>query len=269
MVALGHEGYVAFQAKNNAYNADAVNYLKQSIQMAETGNPPATTKWTPFKDKTSALGWMYYDLGAILRSTDPASAIGYFYKASQLQSDFPKGFDLFWMAEAYNIDVEKAHQASLVFNNQPVSPESEAALAHWYQLMDRAIDFYARAVNAARAAGADAGNKEIGDEAMEQLTIYYKIRHPDATPAAIDAYVASVGNTPMPDPKSPLPALPAPTPATTGATTGTTPPMGTTTNGARPPLSAGTPTPGKGGATPPAKATPAKPASPRNNRRAH
>jgi hypothetical protein len=263
MLDLGTLGAGAFQQqKNAAYVADSTNYLKQAAQKIDGGGAPANGKWDPFTNRDAALGWANYYLGVLSQTSAPADAIGYFYKSNQVNvgGTFPKAYSLFYMAEAYNADVEKAREGLKVYDNQPPSAESKAAFDHWYQMIDRAEDYYARAYQAAKP---DPKASSIADSSLEQLTIFYKVRHADVKDAAavttgVNELIADVAKKPMPDPKSELPALPA-TPAPTAGTTPagtTTPAPGTTTGGTKPPLSGGA-------TTPPAKATgPATPTPP-------
>jgi hypothetical protein len=249
VTALGFYGAQAYQKGDKGYKADAVTYSKQAIQMIESGGvpmggTPPKEKWDPFTSKDEALAWLNYGLGVVAVGENATSdAVGYFYKSSQIPSSVTKAYNIYYLGAAYDAsEVAKAYDAYKKFDGQDVSPESTAAQNVWYQTMDRAMEFYARAIN---AAGADAQGQQIKDKAMTALTELYKIRHNNETKGMTE-YIASVGNKPLPDPKSPLPPLPPPTPATppptasapAGAGTAEAP-VGKGTAGPKAPLSGG------------------------------
>lgn len=274
MMAMAYYGAAAFEKKDTTYKADAIDLSKKAIAKLESGAVPK--KWDPFISKDQALGWLNHGLGALLIESSPAEAQGYFFKSNtSSSSDLPKGFDLFRLAVSYDLtQVEPAKADYVKYDKQPVSPESEAAKTKYFQVTDRAIDYYARAL---AAMGTDPKLSEQRAAAKEVLTAYYKFRHPEVTDvdSTVNSYVSGVNKTPMPDPKSPLPELPKPaTPATTGATTtgaasstGATGGTGVgngapanTAGGSKPTMTTGSPAPAKAGTTPPAAAPKPAPA---------
>jgi hypothetical protein len=116
------------------------------------------------------------------------------------------------------------------FQGKPETDESKLALANLNQVIDRIIDAYARAIN---AAGSDPKNAQNKIDWTKRMTDLYKFRH-DNSDAGLAAYVAGINSTPLPPPPTPITTLPASSPspapgagtgngAGDGASTGTTP----------------------------------------------
>lgn len=258
-VALAFYGFLALRAKDMTYKADAISYAKQAIPLLESG---AESTWDAYKDKGQALAWLNYEIGSsLIVDKNDSEAQAYLFKASQLGADIPKVHTLFFLAEAYNNNqVLPAIKAYEPFVGKPVTPEGEAASNHMNQVIARAMDYYARTVT---AAGADPTYKQFKDDATEQLKAYYKSQH-DNKEDGLTEFIAKVNSSPMPDPKSPLPAV-APTPPVTSTTTtgaASAPAPGATTSGAKPPLGSGPATPNGKTVTPAATPAPApKPVS--------
>lgn len=271
IVDLGHYGNLAYVAKNTTYKADAISYSKQALQMIEAGK--TAPKLDPFKTTAEAASWLNYLLAAVYygEKNYPETISASYRAATSSVEGQDKGVTLFYLSEAYRLsEVDPAYEALKKFDGQDVSPESEAAKTHWYQVMDRASEFYARAVNAL----SDPKNKALKDASMEQLTIYYKLLH-DNKDTGLTEYLAKAGTSPVPDPKSPLPARAPSTPTTSATSTGAAaaPAPGTTTGGVKPPLGSGPATPSGKSMTPAASPAPApKPVSakpPTKNKRNH
>jgi hypothetical protein len=64
------------------------------------------------------------------------------------------------------------------------------------QVVDRLIDYYARAVN---AAGTDPKYARKKTEWSEHVTVFYKFRH-NGTTDGLEDYIANVMNSPLPKP---------------------------------------------------------------------
>ena len=58
LIDLGYGGYLAAAAKNNSFNADAINYSKKAIQLIESGK--TVDNWAPFGSKDEALAYLNY-----------------------------------------------------------------------------------------------------------------------------------------------------------------------------------------------------------------
>src|SRR6476659_7876463 len=58
LIALGYEGVLASEARNENFNADAATYGRRAIQLIEAGKTPDS--WAPFKNKEDVLSSLYY-----------------------------------------------------------------------------------------------------------------------------------------------------------------------------------------------------------------
>src|SRR6185369_13938318 len=84
-IDLGYAGYLAASAKNETFNADALNYARKAIQAIESGKTP--TEWAPFKGKDDTLAYLHYAVGFLTLKTTPEQAIDTLIKAVQYDSD--------------------------------------------------------------------------------------------------------------------------------------------------------------------------------------
>jgi hypothetical protein len=260
LVSLGYFGAAAAAKGNNAYKADAANYLKQTVQKIDAGGAP--TLWDPFSGPDSGKAWLYYYQGTMIMESSPAEAMNYFYKVTQsTATDAPKANALNFIATLYDETAVPPASAEVAkYNGQPVSPESEAALAKLNQVLDRVNEYYAHVVTAT----VNPESKVIHDAALERLTVLYKSRNKGVDTGLTD-YIASAGKKPMVDPKTPLPELPKPAAAPAGAggtptgTSGTTGTPAAANGGPRQPVGTGNPAPGKA-APAPSPTAPPKPA---------
>jgi tetratricopeptide (TPR) repeat protein len=278
-IALGYGGYaLAVSTKNESGNADAIGYAKKAIQLIESGKAPES--WLPFKSKDDALGYLYYSVGFLERTSNPTEALTYFIKAAQFDSEIKKNPQTYaFIAVAYENEYAKqSAEYEVKHKGKDETPESKLAIANINQLVDRIIDALARAV---AVSGTDAAAQQQKAQWLARLTELYKFRH-NQSDAGLSDLIASVLSKPLPPVPTPLTTLPSSStispssgsssstgaPATSGSPTtsnltGTTPPASlptapkTTTSSTKPAVTTTTATP-----------TPAKPKV-RNNHRRH
>jgi hypothetical protein len=231
LIDLGYAGYSATATtKADTYNAEAMNYARQAIQQIESGKAPDT--WAPFKDKDDTLAYLYYAIGVMNFKNNPSEAVPAFIKATQFNSELKKNAasTYYLLATSYEAGPYKTMSTDFTnrFQGKPETDESKLALANLNQVIDRIIDAYARAIN---AAGNDPKNAQNKADWTKRMTDLYKFRH-DNSDAGLAAYVAGVNSTPLPPPPTPITTLPTATPSPTpgtgngtgdGASTGTTP----------------------------------------------
>jgi len=219
LVALGYGGYVlAINTKNESGNAEATTYAKKAIQVIESGKAPES--WAPFKSKDDALGYLYYSVGYLERTSNPTDALTNFIKAAQFESDIKKNPQTYvFIAAAYENEYAKqSAEYQKNFSGKDETPESKLAVANINQLVDRIIDALARAVS---VAGTDAVGQQNKALWLTRLTELYKFRHNNSD-TGLTEMIASVMSKPLPPVPTPITTLPAATPAAT-----TTPAMGT------------------------------------------
>lgn len=257
----------AIALKNEALNADAVNYSKKAIQLLEANKAPEG--WQPFKSKEDTLAYLYNVVGRQAVKTNPTEALNALIKSVQLETDLKKDpLNYYYIGFSY----ENGPYATLSgdyktrFAGKDETPESKLALENINQVIDRIVDAYARAVALAGSDAKYAANKK---EWLDTLSTWYKFRH-NASDAGLNEMIASVLSKPLPPLPTPITTLPASTPAATTPTSGTPGAVGANTSatlpaGAKPATTAVTPTTTKT-TTAPATTTTTKP-KPRNNHR--
>jgi hypothetical protein len=194
-IDLGYAGYLAASAKNETYNADALQYARKAIQAIEAGKTPS--EWAPFKGKDDTLAYLNYAVGFLTLKTSPDQAIDSLLKAAQYDSDIKKTPSTYYfLAVAYESGPYKtlstAYQAQ--YANKPETPESKAALEKLNVIIDRIIDAYARAI---AAAGTDPKTEQSRKEWLAQLSNYYKFRH-EGSDAGLTEFVAAALQRPLP-----------------------------------------------------------------------
>src|ERR1051325_6700464 len=194
-IDLGYAGYLAASAKNETFNADALNYARTAIQAIESGKTP--TDWAPFKGKDDTLAYLQYAVGFLTLKTAPEQALDSLIKAVQYDSDIRKTPSTYYfLAIAYESGPYKTESTAYkaTYENKPETAASKAALEKLNVIMDRIIDAYARAIN---AAGTDPKTEQNRKEWLAQLTGYYKFRH-DGNDAGLTEFIAAAMQKPLP-----------------------------------------------------------------------
>lgn len=194
-IDLGYAGYLAASAKNDQFNATALDYARKSIAAIESGKTPS--EWAPFKGKDDTLAYLNYAVGYLTLKTTPDQAIDSLLKAAQYDSDIKKTPSTYYfLAVAYESGPYKtmsaAYQAE--FANKPETPQSKAALEKLNVVMDRIIDSYARAI---AAAATDAKTEQSRKEWLAQMTNYYKFRH-DSSDVGLLEFINTALQRPLP-----------------------------------------------------------------------
>jgi tetratricopeptide (TPR) repeat protein len=199
-IDLGYAGYLAASAKNETYNADALKYARTAIAAIEGGKAP--NEWAPFKGKDDTLAYLNYAVGYLTLKSTPDQAIDSLIKAAQYESDIRKTPSTYYfLAVAYESGPYKtlstAYQKD--FADKPETPQSKAALEKLNTIMDRIIDAYARAIN---AAGTDPKTEQSRKEWTTALSNYYKFRH-GGSDAGMTEFIASAMQKPLPPKPTP------------------------------------------------------------------
>ena len=194
-IDLGYAGYLAASAKNESFNATALDYARKAITEIESGKAPAD--WAPFKGKDDTLAYLNYAVGFLTLKTSPDTAIDALLKAAKYDSDIKKTPSTYYfLAAAYESGPYKtlstAYQTQ--YAGKPETPESKAALEKLNTVMDRIIDAYARAI---ATAGTDAKTDQSRKEWLAQMTTYYKFRH-EGSDAGLTEFIAASLQKPLP-----------------------------------------------------------------------
>jgi len=223
LIDLGYGGYVvAVTTKNETGNADAIGYTKRAIAAIEGGKAPES--WVPFKSKDDALGYLYYSIGFMERTSNATDSLANFIKSAQFEGEIKKNPQTYaFIAQAYENEYAKqSADYEAKYKGKDETPESKLAVANINQLVDRIIDALARAV---ASSGTDANAQAAKAKWRDRLTELYKFRHNNSD-AGLEQLIAGVMATPVPPVPTPLTSLPA-APATSSTTT----PAATTTGG--------------------------------------
>ena len=195
-IDLGYAGFVAATtAKNESFNADAINYARQAIQALEAGKTP--TDWAPFKGKDDTLAYLNIAVAALTLKSAPDQAIDHILKATQFETDLKKTpSTYFYLAYAYESgpyrSLSTAYQTQCAGKDE--SAACKAALEKLNLIIDRIIDAYSRAV---AAAGTDPKNQQAKAGWMTTLTNFYKYRHADSD-AGLNEVIAAALSKPIP-----------------------------------------------------------------------
>jgi tetratricopeptide (TPR) repeat protein len=194
-IDLGYAGYLAASAKNESFNATALDYARKAISEIESGKAPA--EWAPFKGKDDTLAYLNYAVGFLTLKTSPDQAIDALLKAAKYDSDISKTPSTYYfLAAAYESGPYKTLSAAYQtqFAGKPETPESKAALEKLNTVMDRIIDAYARAI---KTAGTDVKTEQSRKEWLTQMTTYYKFRH-EGSDAGLTEFIAASMQKPLP-----------------------------------------------------------------------
>src|SRR5947207_6578006 len=80
LIALGYEGVLASEARNENFNNEAAGFAQRAIQLIESGRTPDT--WAPFKNKEDVLASLYYAEGFYALKARPEAAVAEFIKVT-------------------------------------------------------------------------------------------------------------------------------------------------------------------------------------------
>jgi hypothetical protein len=260
MIDLAYAGFAAATAKNESFNADAINYAKKAMQLIESGKKP--DDWTPYTGPDEALAYLNNIIGQLTVQKNPTEALPYLIKVAKYESKLKKlPFTYATIAAAYESGpyAKLSEEYKTKYGGKDETPESKLALENINQIIDRMIDAYARAV---ALAGTDPAQQAAKKEWMESLSSWYKYRH-NQSDAGLTEVIASVLSKPLPPEPTPLTTLPTPAPAATptagAASTPATTPSSTAATGSeaanKPEASTNTAPATSGAATQPSQTT--------------
>lgn len=221
LIQLGYAGYTEWANKNPAFVADSSASLRRALQLMDSGKN--IDKWTPFSSREEALSFLNFYTGELTISGKTGDAqtaafkeaLPIYLKAATIEGPTKKLPDPYArIAVAYQVSQYAPMLAEYkkLYEGKPESEESKAALEQLNQVMDRIIDAYARAIN---LAGTDAKYATLKATWTQELTALYKFRHEDKTDG-LDAYIAGITATPLPEPFTPKPFVATPVTGTNG-----------------------------------------------------
>ena len=200
IIDLASAAYLAAGAGDEAAKTDALTLARKAAALLEAN--PKLADWQPFRGPVDALGYLDFVIGDLILKDTPADAITYLRKAALSDSAVKQTPDVYArLAVAYaKSEYEPlARDFAARYAGKEATPESQAALAKIFPVLDRIIDAYARAValskddpqyNAARARW------------QQELTELYKSRH-DGSTDGLNDLIANVVNKPLPEAATP------------------------------------------------------------------
>jgi hypothetical protein len=228
---LTRAGFAAAGNKNTANNADTIAFAKKTIQLLQAGRTFEKDK--PVANKDDLIGGINFELGSLLKDTQPAEAVTYLINAAQTEGSTKKDFRTYlFLADIYEKGEYKTlstqYNANCKTEEQVATAECTQLKAKADQIVDHMIDALARAIAYNDASPNAAGNAAARASWLEQLTSYYKYRN-NNDDKGLKEYIAGITSRPLPKPGDPIAPM---TPASTPASTNTPAQPGSTTNAA-------------------------------------
>lgn len=196
LVHLGANGYLLGPLKNQALNAQALDYARRALRLLESGQ--TIENWKPLAGRDLAIAYLNYTAGALTLETEPRTALTYLIKSVQIETPLKKSpYTYAYIAGAYETgDYAKlSEEYKRNFAGKQETPESKLALANLYELIDRMIDAYARAV---ALAGNDPKFASPKASWNGSLVTFYKFRN--GSDAGMSELVANILSKPLPSP---------------------------------------------------------------------
>ena len=194
LVHLGANGYLLGPLKNQALNAQAIDYARRALEQLESGQ--TVEDWKPLAGRELAIGYLNYTAGALTLEKEPKTAVTYLIKSAQIETPLKKSpYTYAYIAGAYETGDYKKQSEDYKSNfaGKDETPESKLALANIYQIIDRMIDGYARAV---ALAGNDPKFASVKSSWNLSLGTWYKFRN--GSDAGMSEMVANILTKPLP-----------------------------------------------------------------------
>ena len=195
LINLAYAGYFAQAAADSAVNTETLAFARQAIERLEAGGKPAD--WKPFANQSDALGYLNFIAGELTLKDSPRDAARYFLEALRHEGSvkiYPVIYARLGAVYAVQDFDPLARKFEARYAGKDVSPESRAALAEVYQVVDKIVDAYARAV---ALSGTDAQYEVARRRWLEELNRYYKTRHNNSLDG-LETLIANVLTKPLP-----------------------------------------------------------------------
>lgn len=229
-LVLARTGYLAVGKGNKAAAPEALNFIRRTAQLVESGKTAAD--WSPFTSKDDTLGWLHYMEGLLLFESQPDAAVKSLIRAAQSSGSAaarePSTYDT--LAFLYRKEYQKAaaeYQQKFPPNTEITperQPEYDLLQTRLDKIKDRIIDVQARFVASSTKPEQQAEKNKV----MALLTTIYKDRH-NGSDAGLRELIAGVMAKPIMIPGQEPEPKPATPPATTNVpAAGTNPQSGQT-----------------------------------------
>ncbi len=195
LLDLASAAYLATGAGDEAARTGALALARQSIAQLEAGKQAAD--WQPFAGPADAIAYLNFVIGDLTLKDAPADAVAYLRKAALSEGAIkhaPTVYARLAAAYAKSEYEPLAQDFAARFAAKEATPESQAALAKIFPVLDRMIDAYARAVALSQG---DAQYNATRTRWLQELTALYKARHENST-IGLNELIVGVINKPLP-----------------------------------------------------------------------
>ncbi len=196
LLDLASAAYLATGAGDEAVRADALALARKSISQLEAGKQAAD--WKPFANSADASAYFNFVIGDLILKDAPGEAVAYLRKAALSDGAIkhvPTVYARLAAAYAKSEYEPLAQDFAARFAAKEATPESQAALAKIFPVLDRMIDAYARAVALSQG---DPQYNATRTRWLQDLTELYKARH-DNTTTGLNELITGISNTPLPE----------------------------------------------------------------------
>jgi hypothetical protein len=174
MAQLAITGTEEIKQRNPKYASQSMQYGLKAIELIEADKKPGSLDDSTWGTIKAMLPRLYQSVGILsLTGGNVAEARGRFEKASALEPAEP--FNYVMLGSIVDGEYRKAAEK---YKGMPEGPEQAAALKNVTELMDKVIDLYVRAV--ATSEGRPE-YKQLHDQILQDVTLYYKYRHNGST----------------------------------------------------------------------------------------
>ncbi|HEX8179875.1 MAG TPA: hypothetical protein VF525_10070 [Pyrinomonadaceae bacterium] len=197
---LASAAYLATGAGDETIRADALALARRALGQLETG--PRVADWRPFAGPGDAIGYLNFVIGDLVLKETPAEAIPYLRRAALSEGAIKQAPNVYTrLAAAYARSEYDplARDYAARYAGKEATPESQAALAKIFPILDRMIDAYARAVAFSQN---DPQYNGARGRWLQELTELYRTRH-DGSTDGLNELITGVVNKPLPEPAAP------------------------------------------------------------------
>lgn len=196
LLDLASAAYLATGAGDEAIRADALALARRSVSQLAAVKSPADLQ--PFASAPDAAAYFNFVIGDLLLKDAPGEAVAYLRRAALGEGGIghaPTVYARLAAAYAKSEYEPLAQDFAARYAAKEATPESQAALAKIFPVLDRMIDAYARAVALSQN---DPQYNATRPRWLQELTALYKARHDNAT-AGLDELIVGVVNQPLPE----------------------------------------------------------------------
>jgi hypothetical protein len=200
VVEVASAAYLATGAGDEATRADALALARRALGLLDQGQRAAD--WRPFAGPEDAIGYLNFVVGDLTLKDAPAAAVAYLRKAALSEGAIKHAPNVYArLAAAYaRSEYEPlARDFAARYAGKEATPESRAALAKIFPVLDRMIDAYARAVALSQN---DPQYTSARPRWLQELTDLYRTRH-DGSTDGLNDLLANVVNQPLPEATTP------------------------------------------------------------------